>query len=777
MESPKPAVSPQAAPALPPQAGALHGAAVKAPAAQAGTDSDVLSGLEELKLSALSASPLSAAEVKQLAAEAAQDNSELKKISSVEASATAIAELLKGGTLKPELRERFERCLIVQSYLNSLRESFNALKEKAHKPVGSSAEQQLATISNLAMDIAGKHSALTRQPAAVKNAGSIDAETASMQQLEALDHLNWADGRLPGEAQAVPQMQQMPPQNGAHLMQQMVAETQMPPQKQTAAQMPVQGTASPQPAFDAVPQEPAQAPVKAPVNTPAPAEPGVEQQAQPKLEGSSLDNYQERIRRQALQLASEDSAASQPAQGLSAAEAASFESAFEETTAPAEQAVPQPLPEINASMSLDEIRRINAAVDAMVQSEADTNVSPLASNFAKAAPAAPAALQAEPEADQALGQQILAAAPSPLAGNFAPSSASQPQQSQPAQMQAPAQPQMPQQPSPAGNFAPNVPQAQPQPVQPAVQAQAPAAVPKRAWQGRPSLSGNFKPQSQVNQMQQMPPAVQMPDYMQDVPLPEDDMPGMPDQGSEPDFDEAEFEAYAENAAQDMLLSQKPAQEVPPLPEVVPVPDTQPQESRAFAGGAPARQRDRTHGLRPVQELPTGQGLPRFKGLKALSADDFYPSLEQGDHYYQLILKTGIKNGPDLNVLLYSELVHEPDAEGVMEICCSEDHHTYVEGTGAAERLEQAFSQVYGRPVKLKLNYMQGIPSGAPSSNAAKALMEETAKKRRELKRNARLMELCNMLGENLNELPLTIYTPDVPAVENKKGVQKPGLPQ
>ncbi|MBO8415833.1 MAG: hypothetical protein IAB19_05590, partial [Proteobacteria bacterium] len=579
---------------------------------------------------------------------------------------------------------------------------------------------------------------------------------------------------------------------------------QLPPQAAVPEQM-VPAAAQPlpnephqpQPAVDAaLPPEGFQAQAVPQVQTPAPvqlqtpaadlgeahqpvAEPvaEVQPQLQPKLEGSVRDDYQERIRQQAQQLsAGADAAVNTPAQGLSAAEAAAFEnaaadsegsSAAPEDGVSAAPSAPAPLPEINASMSLEELRRINAAVDAMMRSEAETNTSPLAANFAPASPAAAAKplLQAEPvqssvepsAAVQPLGQQIAAEAPSPLAGNFGTQvSAAAPSalagnfiQPSPQQMQSQAV--MPPQPVLAGNFN-----------QPQQQMQAPAAGPKRACQGRPSLSGNF------SQNIQQPQTQQLPDYLQDVPLPEDDLPGMPEQGAEPDFDEAEFEAYAENAAQDMLLAQKPAQ-AEPLPEVVAVPDTQPQESRAFAAGAPAKSRDRTRGLRPVQELPAGQVLPRFKGLKALSADDFYPTLEGSDHYYQLILKTGLKNGPDLNVLLYSELVHEPDADGVMEICCSLDHHTYVEGTGAAARLEQAFSQVYGRPVKLKLDFMQGIPARAPSSNAARALMEETAKKRKELMRSARLQELCSLLGENLNELPLTIYTPEPPADPKAQG--------
>ncbi|MBO8415532.1 MAG: hypothetical protein IAB19_04010, partial [Proteobacteria bacterium] len=187
MESPKPAAKAQAAavqsqglPAAQPAAAAVSaaGQGMTAPAAapQAGSvqpegtggadgadGSELLSGLDALKLSSFNVSPVSAAEVKELTAEAAQNEAGLKKITSSEASATAVEELLKGGTLKPELRERFERCLIVQSYLNQLRESFNSLKQKAHKPQQGSAEQQLADISNLAMDIAGKHAAQAGQ--------------------------------------------------------------------------------------------------------------------------------------------------------------------------------------------------------------------------------------------------------------------------------------------------------------------------------------------------------------------------------------------------------------------------------------------------------------------------------------------------------------------------------------------------------------------------------------------------------------------------------------
>lgn len=780
--------APAAVPAAAPQSGAVQPeGAGGADGADGADGSELLSGLDALKLSSFNVSPVSAAEVKELTAEAAQNEAGLKKITSSEASATAVEELLKGGTLKPELRERFERCLIVQSYLNQLRESFNSLKQKAHKPAQGSAEQQLADISNLAMDIAGKHAAQAGQNTAKI---SVDAQTAaSMEQLNALDHLNWADGRLPGEAlpgaqgAAVqpslhPQMQLVPPQ--AAVPEQMLPAAAQPLQN---VPQPLQNESQPQLAFDAaLPQEVIKEQAVPQVQTTAPA------QLQPELEDSVRDDYQERIRRQAQQLsAGADAAGSTPSQGLSAAEAAAFENTAadsegstavqedEVSAAPAAPAAPAPLPEINASMSLEELRRINAAVDAMMRSEAETNTSPLAANFAPSSQAAAAKppLQAEPlqsavepsAAALPSGQQIAGDAPSPLAGNFgtqvsaaAPSVLAgnfnaQPQPVQPqtetAMMQSQAV--MPLQPALAGNF--NQPP----------QMQSSAAGPKRGWQGRPSLSGNFKQNARPPQVQQLP------DYLQDVPLPEDELPGMPEQGAEPDFDEAEFDAYAENAAQDMLLAQKPAQAEPPLPEMVAVPDTQPQESRAFAAGAPAKSRDRTRGLRPVQELPAGQVLPRFKGLKALSADDFYPTLEGSDHYYQLILKTGLKNGPDLNVLLYSELVHEPDADGVMEICCSLDHHTYVEGTGAAARLEQAFSQVYGRPVKLKLDFMQGIPALAPSSNAARALMEETAKKRKELMRSARLQELCSMLGENLNELPLTIYTPELPADPKAQG--------
>lgn len=423
----------------------------------------------------------------------------------------------------------------------------------------------------------------------------------------------------------------------------------------------------------------------------------------PAVNTAAAQAYRERIARQSEQLNSEIQQAAAAASGgqgqLSAAEAERFEGIA--------------LPLATEPMSLEEARRINSAVDQRLrQEQAAEPVSPLAGNFA-------AAPQAEPQ----------------------PAHQEQPQEQMP-----PVDPQT-QMPALA-------PQEQISPMEPQAQMSAPAPQNQMPPPQPPAdqAAANGLPPFQAPQKAEAGPA--LPEYLQDLPPLEDDYAYMGGAAAE----EGEEPAPASSSpGPDLLLADLPEahpapQAGPQQPYTEPAGSARPQDRRGRGGGSAAP--------RVVQTLPAGYSLPRFAGLRPLSADDYYPQLAQSDPWYRLIVDSGFKNGPDLNVLLFSALQHEPDEEGVMAITCSFDHRDYVEGSRAVERFNQQFSQHFGRQVEVKLSYVPGVPPGAPCAAADSALLRDTTARRQELSRDAALQELCALLGENINELPLQLYVPE-----------------
>ncbi len=405
-----------------------------------------------------------------------------------------------------------------------------------------------------------------------------------------------------------------------------------------------------------------------------------------------------------------------------------------DSTAQAGQELPAaPVPAASADimtapMSLEEARRINQAVDQRMQQEqAAEPVSPLAGNFATESgapsaspvPAAPADIMTapmSPEESRRINQAV-------------------DQRMQQEQATEPALPQQtPQYPAPPG-------------VLPA--GEAAAAVPPQPE--------NIPPQA-------LPDAVAVdagpvpPDYLQDLPPLEDD-----DYAPAGALAEGEDEFYARQGGPDLLLAADPASQpaaVPPPPQ----PYTEPAGKFSRSGNY-GREKSGGRGQstlipRGEQTLPTGYRLPHFPSLRPLGADDYYPQLEQSDPWYKLIAACGFKNGPDLNALLFSALQHGPDAQGNMALSCSLDHRDYIEGSGAVQRFNQQFSQYFGRPVQVIISYVPGVPDGAPCAAVNQALQRDIAARRQELSREAWLQGLCNLMGENLNELPLQLYVPE-----------------
>ncbi|MBU3825968.1 MAG: hypothetical protein IAA31_00535 [Candidatus Anaerobiospirillum merdipullorum] len=257
----------------------------------------------------------------------------------------------------------------------------------------------------------------------------------------------------------------------------------------------------------------------------------------------------------------------------------------------------------------------------------------------------------------------------------------------------------------------------------------------------------------------------MPEYMQEVPEPEEEFPPSPATAMPPDFgdedaldEDQELEAQ-ERSAQAMLFASAP------------------QQGGDSAGAAvasqlatqPSQTKSSTRQLQPVQQLPTGYSLPKFKGLTQVTPEDFYPRLKQISPWYALIDKAKIPQGPERSALLYSSLVHEPQENNELELTMSEEYRTFILGGKALALLKELFSEYYGREISLKLNFCSGVPANAPVALVQQMLGESLEQQREALARDPFMQALLGSLEENVAEVMLTLYhedrkaTPAVPA--------------
>lgn len=143
--------------------------------------------------------------------------------------------------------------------------------------------------------------------------------------------------------------------------------------------------------------------------------------------------------------------------------------------------------------------------------------------------------------------------------------------------------------------------------------------------------------------------------------------------------------------------------------------------------------------------------------RQLESSDFYDRVYKNDLWYQDIVKAGYNDGPVYSALCYTNRLISPDNPYSWVLQISADFQLLFISPEFYHNLRTKFSIEQEHPVELKIEKVQGIPSGCPEDLARKFYVKEIEDTRKNMAKDKNISMLLENLGEDIRTLNLSLY--------------------
>ena len=176
------------------------------------------------------------------------------------------------------------------------------------------------------------------------------------------------------------------------------------------------------------------------------------------------------------------------------------------------------------------------------------------------------------------------------------------------------------------------------------------------------------------------------------------------------------------------------------------------ENSSNTDGNPKKFREST--LKLIEE---DQQFENKRLGRQLESSDFYDRVYKNDLWYQDIVKAGYNDGPVYSALCYTNRLISPDNPYSWLLQISADFQLLFISPEFHHNLRTKFSIEQGHPVELKIEKVQGIPSGCPEDLARKFYVKEIEDTRNNMAKDKNISLLLENLGEDIRTLNLSLY--------------------
>lgn len=176
------------------------------------------------------------------------------------------------------------------------------------------------------------------------------------------------------------------------------------------------------------------------------------------------------------------------------------------------------------------------------------------------------------------------------------------------------------------------------------------------------------------------------------------------------------------------------------------------ENSSNTDGNPKKFREST--LKLIEE---DQQFENKRLGRQLESSDFYDRVYKNDLWYQDIVKAGYNDGPVYSALCYTNRLISPDNPYSWVLQISADFQLLFISPEFHHNLRTKFSIEQGHPVELKIEKVQGIPSGCPEDLARKFYIKEIEDTRNNMAKDKNISLLLENLGEDIRTLNLSLY--------------------
>ncbi len=176
------------------------------------------------------------------------------------------------------------------------------------------------------------------------------------------------------------------------------------------------------------------------------------------------------------------------------------------------------------------------------------------------------------------------------------------------------------------------------------------------------------------------------------------------------------------------------------------------ENSSNTDGNPKKFREST--LKLIEE---DQQFENKRLGRQLQSSDFYDRVYKNDLWYQDIVKAGYNDGPVYSALCYTNRLISPDNPYAWVLQISADFQLLFISPEFHHNLRTKFSIEQGHPVELKIEKVQGIPSGCPEDLARKFYVKEIEDTRNNMAKDKNISLLLENLGEDIRTLNLSLY--------------------
>ena len=143
--------------------------------------------------------------------------------------------------------------------------------------------------------------------------------------------------------------------------------------------------------------------------------------------------------------------------------------------------------------------------------------------------------------------------------------------------------------------------------------------------------------------------------------------------------------------------------------------------------------------------------------RRLESCDFYDRVYKNDLWYQDIVKAGYNEGPVYSALCYTNRLISPDDPYSWVLQISSDFQLLFISPEFHHNLRTKFSIEQEHPVEIKIEKVQGIPSGCPEDLARHFYVKEIEDTRKNMAKDKNVSLLLEHLGEDIRTLNLSLY--------------------
>jgi hypothetical protein len=176
------------------------------------------------------------------------------------------------------------------------------------------------------------------------------------------------------------------------------------------------------------------------------------------------------------------------------------------------------------------------------------------------------------------------------------------------------------------------------------------------------------------------------------------------------------------------------------------------ENSSNTDGNPKKFREST--LKLIEE---DQQFENKRLGRQLESSDFYDRVYKNDLWYQDIVKAGYNDGPVYSALCYTNRLISPDNPYSWVLQISADFQLLFISPEFHHNLRTKFSIEQEHPVEIKIEKVQGIPSGCPEDLARKFYVKEIEDTRKNMAKDKNISMLLENLGEDIRTLNLSLY--------------------